>query len=242
AEAGAFTGAQKARSGRFEAADGGTLFLDELGNLTLAGQAKLLRVLQTGEFQRLGSNTVRKADVRIITATNADLVAMIREKTFREDLYFRVNVIELRIPPLAARKEDVLPLAEDFLAHVPDAPPGVRYSLSEDGQRALLAYPWPGNVRELHNRLRRAALLARGGVLGATELGLDEAPGQKLSAAPPAARGEAEIDRATIEAALERAEGKIARAAAELGLSRQALYRRMEKLGVSLERRVRGDG
>jgi DNA-binding NtrC family response regulator len=244
AEAGAFTGAQK-RSGRFEAADGGTLFLDELGNLTLAGQAKLLRVLQTGEFQRLGSNTVRKADVRIIAATNADLVAMIREKTFREDLYFRVNVIELRIPPLAARREDVLPLAEDFLAHVPDAPPGVRYSLTDEGKRALLAYSWPGNVRELHNRLRRAALLAASGVLGATELGLDEAPGQKLSAAPPApqmAKGEADIDRATIESALERAEGKIARAAAELGISRQALYRRMEKLGVTLERRVRGDG
>jgi DNA-binding NtrC family response regulator len=225
AEAGAFTGATK-RQGRFEAADGGTLFLDELGNLSLAGQMKLLRVLQTGEYQRLGSNATRTCDVRLVSATNADLKAMISEKTFREDLYFRVNVIELRIPSLADRRDDILPLAESFLPSV-----GNR-KLAVSARRALLAYRWPGNVRELHNRLRRASLLA-GDVIEERDLALDQD-----SIKPP--REEKELDRKTIEEAIDKHEGKIARAAAELGVSRQALYRRMEKLGITLERRVRG--
>ncbi len=257
AEAGAFTGATKTRVGRFEAADGGTLFLDELGTLSLGGQAKLLRVLQTGEFQRLGSSQTRTCDVRLISATNADLVAMIGEKTFREDLYFRLNVIELRVPPLSDRRDDIVPLASAFLdelTRAPDAPRGIRYTLAEDACDALVAYPWPGNVRELHNRLRRAALLASGGQLHASHLGLEQLPGARLVTAPvtapsastgrPAARAadEADLDRATIEAALARADWTIARAAAELGLTRQSLYRRMEKLGISVERRVRGSG
>lgn len=225
AEAGAFTGATK-RVGRFEAADGGTLFLDELGNLSLAGQMKLLRVLQTGEFQRLGSNVSRTCDVRLVSATNADLKAMIREKTFREDLYFRVNVIELRIPSLAERRDDILPLAESFLASE-----GNR-KLAESARHALLAYAWPGNVRELHNRLRRASLLAED-IIEERDLALEHE-----SIKPP--REEKELDRKTIEEAIDKHEGKIARAAAELGVSRQALYRRMEKLGITLERRVRG--
>ena len=150
-EAGAFTGA-KARAGRFEAADGGTLFLDEIGNLPLAGQAKLLRVLQTGEYERLGSNTTRRANVRIVAATNMPLRDAMREGRFREDLYYRLSVIELALPPLAERRDDVLPLTRAFL------PIGAR--LTSDAERALLNYSWPGNVRELRNVLQRAALLA----------------------------------------------------------------------------------
>ncbi|MBV8145173.1 MAG: sigma-54-dependent Fis family transcriptional regulator, partial [Gammaproteobacteria bacterium] len=162
-EAGAFTGA-RARSGRFEAADGGTLFLDELGTLSAGGQAKLLRVLQTGEFERLGSNLTRRTRVRIIAATNSNLRAAIRAGTFREDLYYRLNVIELEVPPLAERREDILPLARHFLER--------GFTLAPAAQAALQRHPWPGNVRELQNAIRRAALLAGGSVIGAPALNL----------------------------------------------------------------------
>jgi DNA-binding NtrC family response regulator len=217
AEAGAYTGSGKARAGRFEAADGGTLFLDEIGNLSLAGQAKLLRVLQTGEFERLGSTQTRKVKVRVISATNADLKAAIRAGTFREDLYYRLHVIELRVPPLAARPSDVLPLARRFLE------PG--FVLDPAAERALLAYAWPGNVRELRNVVQRACLLSPERTIRASSLGLD------LSRAEPRAP-EREPDRREVEQALARAGGVVARAARDLGLSRQALYRRMEKLGI----------
>ena len=141
-EAGAFTGA-KARTGRFEAADGGTIFLDELGNLSALGQAKLLRVLQTGEYERLGSNTTRRTRARVIAATNANLAQLIKDGKFREDLFYRLNVIELEVPPLSARQEDIIPLAHHFLE------PG--FTLSQDALRALSRYHWPGNVRELRN-------------------------------------------------------------------------------------------
>jgi DNA-binding NtrC family response regulator len=218
AEAGAYTGAVKARHGRFEAADGGTLFLDEIGNLSLEGQAKLLRVLQTGEFERLGSSTTRRVKVRLISATNADLPTSIAEGKFREDLYYRLNVIELRVPPLAERKDDVLPLARHFLAQ------GKR--LSPAAQRALVAHSWPGNVRELLNTIRRASLLSTAVEITPDDLGLPTVN------APVHLEDEREPDRAEIESALARARGVIARAARELGLSRQALYRRMEKLGL----------
>ena len=152
AEAGAYTGATKVRQGRFEAADGGTLFLDEIGNLSMEGQAKLLRVLQTGEFERLGSSTTRRVKVRVISATNSDLPAAITAGRFREDLYYRLNVIELKVPPLADRKEDILPLARHFLED--------GQKMSVPAQRALLAHSWPGNVRELMNTIRRASLLS----------------------------------------------------------------------------------
>jgi DNA-binding NtrC family response regulator len=218
AEAGAYTGATKVRQGRFEAADGGTLFLDEIGNLSLEGQAKLLRVLQTGEFERLGSSTTRRVKVRVISATNTDLPAAITTGRFREDLYYRLNVIELKVPPLAERKEDILPLARHFLED--------EQKLSVPAQRALLAHSWPGNVRELMNTIRRASLLSTGTEISPADLGLVMAPGT-LEMVP-----EREPDRAEIEGALARARGVIARAARELGLSRQALYRRMEKLGL----------
>jgi DNA-binding NtrC family response regulator len=227
ADAGAYTGASKAREGKFEAADGGTLFLDEIGNLPLAGQMKLLRVLETGRFERLGSNRERQVRVRVISATNADLGAMIRAGTFREDLFYRLNVIELKLPPLAARPGDILPLAQGFL-------PGGK-SLHPNAEAALLAHTWPGNVRELKNVMARASLLAGGDVIKPIELGIPA--GIPASASVPAGAGngaaDAEPDRDAIVQALARAGGVIAQAAAELGLSRQALYRRMERLGIA---------
>ena len=214
-EAGAFTGA-KARIGRFEAADGGTLFLDELGNLSGSGQAKLLRVLQTGEFERLGSNTTRRTRVRVIAATNVNLREAIREGRFREDLFYRLNVIELELLALAQRRDDILVLAKHFLQ------PG--FALTTEAERALLQYPWPGNVRELQNVMRRACLLARAPTIGVSDL--------NLPAVTQAAVDEPPLDRVTVEQALHRAQGVVAQAARELGLSRQALYRRMEKLGL----------
>jgi DNA-binding NtrC family response regulator len=219
ADAGAYTGANKAREGKFEAADGGTLFLDEIGNLPLAGQMKLLRVLETGRFERLGSNRERQVSVRVISATNADLPALIREGSFREDLYYRLNAIELALPPLSERPGDILPLAESF--RPADKP------LGDSARAALLRHPWPGNVRELRNVVQRAGLLATGDRIQAADLNLPKpsgAPKQSVSAEP---------DRAGIEAALARAGGVIAQAAADLGLSRQALYRRMERLGIA---------
>jgi len=218
AEAGAYTGAQKARAGRFEAADGGTLFLDEIANLPLAGQVKLLRVLQTGEFERLGSNQTRRVKVRIITATNSDLRAAIAAGRFREDLFYRLNVIELHVPALAERREDVLPLARAFL--------GAGHSLTLDAEQVLLEYAWSGNVRELQNCMRRSALLATGKTVDTAALGLPQ------PRPTSAAASNAEPSRADIEAVLTRHDGVIAAAAQELGLSRQALYRRMEKFGI----------
>jgi transcriptional regulator with PAS, ATPase and Fis domain len=214
-EAGAFTGA-KARPGRFEAADGGTLFLDEIGNLPPAGQAKLLRVLQTGEYERLGSNTTRKANVRIVAATNLPLRDAMREGRFREDLFYRISVIELALPPLAERRDDILPIARSFLDQ------GVR--LTPDAERALLNYSWPGNVRELRNVLQRAALLAGTQPINAATL--------NLPAVLPARSDEPVLDRATIERVLAEHGHIVAQAARQLGISRQALYRRMEKLGI----------
>jgi DNA-binding NtrC family response regulator len=218
AEIGAYTGASRAREGKFESADGGTLFLDEIGNLSSTGQMKLLRVLETGRFERLGSNKERQVKVRVISATNADLHAMIRAGTFREDLYYRLNTIELRVPALAERPEDILPLAHHFL--------GSGKPLAADARAALRRYPWPGNVRQLKNVLQRAELLATGPEITAADLALP-AP-----APVPVPVPEEGPDRSTIEAALARANGVIAQAAAELGLSRQALYRRMEKLSI----------
>ena len=217
AEAGAYTGANRAREGKFEAADGGTLFLDEIGTLPPAGQVKLLRVLETGRFERLGGNRERAVKVRIVSATNANLPALMASGQFREDLYYRLNAIELKVPPLVQRPDDILPLARHFL------PAGKQ--LAGDAGRALLAHAWPGNVRELRNVLQRAALLARGEAIEVADLGLPAANHATAATAD-------EPDRASIEAALERAGGVLAQAAGELGLSRQALYRRLERLGI----------
>ena len=220
AEPGAYTGAStRARDGRFEAADGGTLFLDEIGNLPLAGQMKLLRILETGQFERLGSSKTRKVSVRVISATNADLPGLIRDGQFREDLFYRLNVIELPLPALAERSEDILPLAEHFLQG--------KAALDSGARAALMAHAWPGNVRELKNAIDRASLLCSDAVITTRDLALGPArlAGRRLTA-------DAEPDKDMIEAALQRARGVISQAAADLGLSRQALYRRMEKMGI----------
>ncbi|MEM9172522.1 MAG: sigma-54 dependent transcriptional regulator [Pseudomonadota bacterium] len=221
AEAGAYTGATKARTGHFESADGGTLFLDELANLPLDGQAKLLRVLQTGEFQRLGSSKTRKTKVRIISATNANLADEVAAGRFREDLYYRLNVIELELPSLQDRREDILPLAEHFLE------PGM--TLSAEAQAALMQHHWSGNVRELQNTIKRASLLASDQTISAADLALPAVVHMVKSVIDT----NNEPDQAAIEAALQSAGGTVAKAARYLGLSRQALYRRMEKFGIN---------
>ena len=216
AESGAYTGANKARAGRFEAAHDGTLFLDEIGNLPLSGQVKLLRVLETGRFERLGSSRTQQVKVRVLSATNADLKAMVRAGSFREDLYYRLNVIEIALPPLAERRSDVLPLAQHFLAG--------RAMLGDAAREALLAHNWPGNVRELKNVIERAALLAGGAVVTPELLA--------LPAASHSLRNLDEPSREAVVAALAREQGVVSRAASALGLSRQALYRRMERYGL----------
>lgn len=220
AEPGAYTGSTRLRIGRFEAANGGTLFLDEIGNLSAAGQMKLLRVLQSGEFERLGSNETRRVDVRVLCATNADLHQAVARGTFRQDLYFRIAVVEIHVAPLAARREDVLPLAAAFLGGKP---------LDDGARQALLGHQWPGNVRELQNRVQRAIALSRGEAITAEDLGFGETAEARADEVP--------IERTQIETALLNARGSVSRAAEALGLSRQALYRRMEKLGIVLERR-----
>ena len=218
AEAGAYSGAVKTRIGRFEAADGGSLFLDEIGNLSLAGQAKLLRVLQTGEFERLGSSVTRTTDVRLISATNEDLGRAIAEGRFRQDLYYRVNVVQLALPPLHERRDDIMVLAQYFLQG--------KKALSDAASKLLLSYAWPGNVRELQNVCQRALLLSTGSSIEAADLGLPET----ISATK---RSLEDIDKEQLEQALDLAGGVISRAAKQLGISRQALYRRMEFYGIA---------
>ena len=263
AEAGAYTGAQKAREGRFEIADGGTLFLDEVGNVSPRGQAALLRVLQTGEFERLGSTKTRKVHVRLLSATNADLPAAIAAGQFREDLYYRLNVIEVRVPPLRDRREDLLLLLRHFLdryRNEGDARERPPLQIADDVESAVLAWGWPGNVRELQNRARRAAIVCTGDVVRAEDLDLDTKQATLETAAggsnkkqgatqkapadiddePPAMAGLSPAEEARkIQDALARAGGVIARAASELGLSRQALYRRIHRLGLDPDRRFR---
>ncbi|MEW5250983.1 sigma-54-dependent transcriptional regulator [Microbulbifer sp. 2201CG32-9] len=222
AEAGAYTGAgNRARQGRFEAADGGTLFLDEIGELSASGQVKLLRVLQTGEFQRLGSSQTRRVEVRVISATNSDLPRAIESGDFRQDLFYRLNVIELRLPPLSERREDIVPLAMHFLrqGEVPK-------KLSPQALTVLTRHLWPGNVRELQNVMQRAAVLCRGDTIDEAVLAL---PTQ-----PVADRAEMSFEpsRELLQQTLASCNGVIAQAARELGMSRQALYRRLEKHGI----------
>jgi DNA-binding NtrC family response regulator len=219
AEIGAFTSANKTRIGRFEAAHQGTLFLDEIGNLPLSGQVKLLRVLQTGEFEKLGSVKTQKTDVRIISATNSDLTRDIANGAFREDLFYRLNVIEINVPPLNERGDDVLALAKHFL-------PGRDISLT--GKQALQAYAWPGNVRELENVCRRVSILHPDGTLDADDFGLSSISGEMNTEQ----RGGKEPSKSEIEAALTKFNGTISKVARYLGLSRQALYRRLDKYGI----------
>ena len=224
---GAFTDARVDRTGRFELADGGTLFLDEIANVPLSGQSKLLRVVETGEFERVGSSQTRRVDVRLVSATNASLEEEVAAGRFRQDLLFRLNTVEIRIPPLRDRREDIPPLATHFLqVHAQ------RYrkrldAFDPQAMKALLDHAWPGNVRELEHVVERAVLMSTGTAIPKSALGLQ----------PPV---EARIDDMSIEdveallirKALVRYDGNVSRAAEALGLSRGALYRRMQRYGL----------
>ncbi|HLY38795.1 MAG TPA: sigma-54 dependent transcriptional regulator [Candidatus Binatia bacterium] len=229
-EKGAFTGALAARAGCFERADGGTLFLDEVAEIGPDVQAKLLRVLQEGEVLRVGGSAPRRVAVRVVAATNRVLRDEIAAGRFREDLYFRLNVIPVQLAPLRERRDDIVPLARHFLARY-GAEAGRRLALSPDAERALASHPWPGNVRELENAVERAVVLARGETIEPEDLLLEERP------APPAADGtlQESLDRAAatrIRAALAAADGNRAEAARALGVDRTTLYRTMKRLGM----------
>ena len=227
---GAFTDAKTDRVGRFELADGGTLFLDEIANISLNQQAKLLRVLETGEFERLGSSKTRTADVRIVSATNADLREEVASGRFRQDLLFRLNTVEIRIPPLRERRDDILPLARHFLEQHAQRYRKQLTGFEEAAAAILLTHPWPGNVRELDHAVERGVLMARGGPVLAHDLALQPAA---AAAAPPRLEDLPleEVERVLIQKALARY-GNVSQAAQALGLSRSALYRRLEKHGL----------
>jgi len=245
AEQGAFTGAIKKRRGRFEAADRGTLFLDEIGNLSLTGQMKLLRVLQSGEFESLGSNVSKKVDVRIISATNADLPRLIAENKFREDLYFRINVIEIAVPALKDRPEDIIPLAKHFIREFSEKAAIALPPLSNLAEKKLEQYPWPGNIRELRNRIQRALLVSKGSELSDRDFDLPK-PVSKKRIQHPGLSVDPSLDlhaeKEWIENTLKQSDGVISKAAKRLGISRQALYRKMEKLHISLEKKIKDEG
>ena len=226
---GSFTDAKSDRIGRFELSDQGTIFLDEIGTVSLAMQAKLLRVLQTGDVERVGSSKARHVDVRVLSATNANLQDEVGSGRFREDLLFRLNTIELHLPPLRERREDIAPLAMHFLRRH-----ATRYRKQLGGfdasaMQVLLDHPWPGNIRELDHAIERAVLLAQGEQVRAVDLGLRAS----TSAAP---RLEdltlEEVEKLLIQKALGRYEGNVSQAAKALGLSRSALYRRISSYGI----------
>jgi len=222
---GAFTDAKSDRIGRFELADGGTLFLDEIANIPVTLQAKLLRVLEDGEFERVGSSRTLKADVRLIAATNADLPAEVAAGRFRKDLLFRLNTVEVRLPPLRERHDDIPALADAFLARSARRYGRVGMHLGADARESLLAYPWPGNVRELSHVMERAVLTAVADEIVQLDFSLPIA-----ASVTPTRLGDVEQDM--IRNALERCRGNIQKTAELLGLSRAALYRRLEKFGI----------
>lgn len=223
---GAFTDAKSERVGRFELADTGTLFLDEIANVPLNLQTKLLRVLETGEFERVGSSRTRKADVRIISATNADLNEEVNINRFRQDLLFRLNTIEIRLPPLRSRREDISLLAVHFLRQHSQRYRKKIIGIDDAAMQELLNHPWPGNVRELDHSLERAVLMAQGTSIKASDLGLrvgrETAPRLEDMSLE-------DVECLLIKKALARYEGNVSRAAEALGLSRSALYRRLQR-------------
>ncbi len=226
---GAFTDARTDRIGRFELADGGTIFLDEIGNVPYRQQAKLLRVLETSEVERVGSSRTRRVDVRVISATNADLTAACASGQFREDLLFRLNTVEIHVPALRERREDIPALALHFLARYAS-----RYRRAVQGFEAaalqlLMQYSWPGNVRELEHTLERAVLMCRGNEIQRADLGLDLSRGQAQNLEELSLEN---VEAILIRKALQRSQGNVSQAAETLGLSRGALYRRMEKYGL----------
>jgi len=226
---GAFTDAKADRVGRFELADGGTLFLDEIANVPLNLQPKLLRVLETGEFERVGSSRTGRADVRILSATNADLHQEAAAGRFRQDLLFRINTIEIRVPPLRERREDLPLLAHHFLRQHAQRYRKRISTFEPAALRALSDHPWPGNVRELDHAVERAVLMASGEVIRAGDLGLR--PGGEATG-PLEELSLEEVECFLIKKALARFDGNVSRAADALGLSRSALYRRLQRYGL----------
>jgi transcriptional regulator with PAS, ATPase and Fis domain len=240
-ERGAFTGAVSSKPGQLEQAAGGTLFLDEVGEMSLPAQAKFLRVLQEREFQRLGGTRVLRTDARIVAATNRDLQAAIKAGQFREDLFYRLNVFAINLPPLRDRRDDILPLSEAFLAEIGKSlgyPPA---GISRNAKERLVEYHWPGNVRELRNILERAAILCEGGLITAEHLTLspavpaERAPATTAVAAPvdAAASGSiSSVEKSMIEQALKDAKFNKSKAAKQLGLTRTQLYVRLKRYGL----------
>jgi len=226
---GAFTDARTDRIGRFELADGGAVFLDEIGNVPVRQQAKLLRVLESGEVERVGSSRTRRVDVRVISATNADLSAACLSGQFREDLLFRLNTVEIHLPALRERREDIPVLAAHFLARY-----AARYRRPVQGfdsaaLQALKLYAWPGNVRELEHTMERAVLMCRTSEVQSADLSLNPQRGQTQNLEELSLEA---VEAILIRKALQRFQGNVSQAAEALGLSRGALYRRMEKYGV----------
>lgn len=226
---GAYTDAKTDRVGRFELADGGTLFLDEIANVPLKEQAKLLRVLETGELERVGSSKTRKVNVRILSATNADLAAEVAASRFREDLLFRINTIEIRLPPLRDRVEDIPLLAMHFLRQYARRYRKSPTGFHSDAMKLLTEHPWPGNVRELDHAIERAVLMAAGKEVVAADLGLrpDARASRRLEE-----MSLDEVESFLIQKTLGRCEGSVSKAADALGLSRSGLYRRLKKFGL----------
>jgi DNA-binding NtrC family response regulator len=226
---GAFTDAKTDRVGRFELAEGGSLFLDEIANIPLNLQAKLLRVLETGEFERVGSSKTRRANVRIISATNADLGPEVAAGRFRQDLLFRLNTIEIRLPPIRDRREDIPLLARHFLRQHNQRYRKRIAGFDAAAERALVEHSWPGNVRELDHAVERAVLMARDDTIRAADLGL------KTGSESPTRLEDMsleDVEAFLIKKALARYEGNVSRAAEALGLSRSALYRRLQRYGL----------
>jgi DNA-binding NtrC family response regulator len=228
---GAFTDAKTDRVGRFELADGGTLFLDEIGNVPLNLQPKLLRVIETGEFERVGSSKTQKVNVRLLSATNADLHAEVGQGRFRQDLLFRLNTVEIRLPPLRDRIEDIPILAEHFLKLHRERYRRPIMGFTPEAIDALRQHLWPGNVRELDHVVERAVLMSPGNIVTAFDLALEATPDARLSARLEEMSLE-DAERLLIKKALARFEGNANRAAEALGLSRSALYRRLQKYGL----------
>ncbi|MGH9236613.1 MAG: sigma-54 interaction domain-containing protein [Vicinamibacterales bacterium] len=240
-ERGAFTGAVAAKPGRVEQASGGVLFLDEVGEMIPSVQAKLLRVLEEREFMRLGSTRVLRADIRVIAATNRDLHAAMQRGEFREDLYYRLGVFEIALPPLRERLEDVLELADTFLEQIGETVGKPAAGIARDARDQLLGYTWPGNVRELRNAIERAVILADGGyirsehlpVTGARQANAATEPAGSPAAFPPGGVNLEAIERSFVIKALHQARHNKTRAAKLLGLTRAQLYSRIEKYGLA---------
>ncbi len=227
---GAFTDAITNRIGRFEAANGGTIFLDEIGELDLSCQVKLLRVLQEQKFEPLGSSKTMKVDVRVICATNADLPAMVADRKFREDLFYRINLVTLELPPLRRRKSDIAALARHFAADAAARNGLETPQIDKSATDFLSEYTFPGNLREMKNLVERVILVNRADVLTASDFQRECNPSMTVNTAEP--DNLAQLEAQKISQALQRNGGNVSRAATELGLTRQALYRRIEKYGI----------